>query len=130
MTMKRVLINAALLIVLALTILWCFTTGKAHNIMLENLQTTSEGVEYQPFEAIYINFGNNPTLMLEGDIIIEQVKGKKLSMQVDVVDEDDKVLETRTISFNINEITNDKNELRMNVPLFYAKAKKDTTGKK
>lgn len=117
MTTKRVLVNTILLIVLVLAILWCFKTGKAHNIILENTPVILDGVEHKPFEAIYVSFGKDPKLMLEGDIIIMRAVGSKINMKVDVVDSDDKVLESRTISFTLDDIGE---KLRLNVPNFYA----------
>ena len=121
MTIKRISINAALLLLLVLTIVWCFKTGKAYNVILENIPTSVEGLEYQPIEAAYINFGKDPILMLEGDVIVERVVGKELTLQIDVVDDDDKVLESRVASFTLDELGDD---LRMSIPVFYARAEK------
>lgn len=121
MTIKRVSVNLALFIFLVLVIVWCVRTGKAHNIILENKVIAIEGVEHQPFEAIYVSFGKAPELMLEGDIIIKRAVGTAINLQVDVVDDDDNVLESRVVSFALEELGD---SLRINVPAFYAKAGK------
>jgi len=133
MTIKRVFVNIMLIFLLVLTIIWCFATGKAHNIILENVAITVDGVDYPPFEAIFINFGKKPKLMLAGDVIVERVVGSDLTMQIDVVDEDDNVLESRVTSFNLTDMSAEKDaeksvatgaQLRINVPVFYARAEK------
>lgn len=120
MTTKRISVNLVLFTLLVLIIVWCVKTGKAYNIILENQAITLEGVEYQPFEAIYVSFGKKPELMLEGDIIVKRAVGTLINLQVDVVDDDDKVLESRIVSFTLEELGD---TLRVSVPVLYAKAK-------
>lgn len=122
MTIKRILVNAVLLALLVLVIIWCFRTGKAHNIILENVVVSADGIEYQPLEAVFVDLGQKPELMLADDVIVMRAMGSDLiTLQVDVVDDDDNVLESRVISFALDEIGED---LRISVPIFYAKAQK------
>ena len=121
MTIKRVLVNTVLLVLLVFAIVWSFRTGKAYNIILENVAVSIDGIEYQPLEAIFVNFGQKSELMLADDIIVMRAIGSTISMQVDVVDDDDNVLESRVISFTLDEIGED---LRINVPVFFTKAQK------
>ena len=117
--MKRILVNVILIALLVLTIVWCVTTGKSHNIILENTPVIVDGIEYQPLEAIYVSLGQKSELMLEGDVIIMRAIGNSIKLKIDTVDDDDNILETRGVSLPLKDLGND---LRMSIPVFYAKA--------
>ncbi len=120
MTIKKITVNLAWIVALALVIVWCVQTGQAHNLILDNNPVKVDGKDVPAFEAIYVHFGDDPDLMLEGDTIVKRVVGSNYTMTVNVVDDDDNVLESKTMSFTLDDV---KDTMRLSVPEYYAKAK-------
>lgn len=124
MNTKRLLVNACIVLVLGLIGWYCYDSGKAYSVILENLPyKTADGVEHPSLEAAqaYIDTQTDPTYLLDGDRIVGTAVGKIHSVKIEILDENDKPTETVVIAFKITDL-GPKREL--NVAKFYAKAKK------
>ncbi len=98
---------------------YCYHAGKAYNLLLENLPYAESGEEKPAMEAlnVFLDASDKPTLLLEGDRIAVTVAGKTHAMRIDVLDPEDNVLGTRSITFDIDDLDP---SLAVNVPKAYA----------
>jgi hypothetical protein len=121
MSIKRVCINLGLVLCLAGLIAWCVLTGKAYDIVLENTPTTVAGAEQPALEAVHVIIDKQePVLMLEGDRIISTAIGIKHKIRIDVLDENDKVLESRSHTYIIRDLGTPPT---LNIPAVFAASK-------
>ena len=124
MTTRRLVVNLGIIVFFACIGYVCFVTGKAYSIILENIPITVDGKIYEPMEAVQVRISNqaDPSYLLEGDRLIATAVGASHILTIEVLDEDDKVVETRTIPFNVHELKGTPRVL--NVAYFYALAQK------
>ena len=117
--MKRFVIRVLLVCVLAGIGTWCFFSGKAYDIVLENIPSTVNGQTVEPFEAVnaYIDTDPSPILLLDGDRMVATAIGLKHTIRIDILDEDDNVLESRTATFTTTSLGR---HMSLNVPQLFA----------
>lgn len=105
MSLKRIAIFAALIVCLVGVIYWCMTTGKAYDVILENLTVTEEGVEYPALEAVHLIIDKqDPVLMLEGDRIIGTAVGLKHKITINLLDAQDNTIESRSFKCDVRKL--------------------------
>lgn len=121
--MKRLIVRLALLLLLAGIGFWCFVSGKAYDIVLENIPLEADGQTYPALEAVnaYMDKNPEPILLLDGDRMVATAVGSHHVLRIDVLDEDDKVLETQLYPFTIRELGA---SLSLNVSRAFSKGKK------
>ena len=121
--MRRLIIRIVLCLLLAAVGYWCFLTGKAYDIVLENVALEADGKTFPAMEAVnaYVDKDPAPILLLDGDHMVATAVGLHHVLRIDVLDEDDKVLETRIWPFTINELGAKRS---LNVPRAFALGKK------
>lgn len=121
---RRVLVNLGIVLLLILISYVCFITGKAYDIIVENVPYTHEGVTYESIEAVQASLDNSrgePIYLLDGDRLVETAIGRSHILKIEVLDEQDKPSETVTITFEIDDLKGSPRVL--NVPYYYVKAK-------
>ena len=117
---KHVLVNVALVALLVLLGVWCYTQGKTYKLALDN-SAGKDGLEYPALEAAEVIIDKaEPIYMMEDDSSSGKAVGKKHVMIIDKLDEDDKVLESRTIRFSISELNEN---LEINIAEFWLRGK-------
>lgn len=123
MTKRQILVNAGIVVLLVLIAYICFITGRAYNVIVENVPVTVESVTYEPLEAVqvYIDEQAEPTYLLDGDRLVSTAMGTIHVLTIEVLDEEDKPTETITVPFTMKELAGSPRVL--NIPYFYAKAK-------
>lgn len=119
---RQIFVNLGLVLVLALIGWVCFTTGKAYKIVFENVPYVVDGKEEPALEALQVTIDQrkDPLYLLEDDRMVGTVVGKTHSMLIELLDEDDRVTESRTVSFSIEELGD---RLEINVPRAWATGK-------
>lgn len=120
--MKRILVNIVIVLCFAGLAYFCYDEGKSYNLILENLSYTVDGVEHPGIEAMQVTIDDSgdPIYMLEGDQMPGVAAGKKHNLKIEILDEDDKVIETRNIPFHILDL---KGKFSINVARAYALGK-------
>lgn len=121
--MKRLFVRIILILLLAGIGFWCFISGKAYDIVLENIPLEAGGQTYPSMEAVnaYVDKNSDPILLLDGDRMVATAVGAHHVLRIDVLDEDDKVLDTRFYPFTIDELGE---SLSLNVPYAFSKGEK------
>lgn len=106
MNSKRLLVNAGIVLALALLAWYCYDAGKSYRVRLENVAYLENGVEQPALEALnaIIDKGGKPFFMLEGDITFAPAVGKAHDLIIEILDIDDKVVETKVIPFDISDL--------------------------
>ena len=114
--MKRILVNIVIVLCFAGLAYFCYDEGKSYNLILENLSYTVDGVEHPGIEAMQVTIDDS------GDPIymLGVAAGKKHNLKIEILDEDDKVIETRNIPFHILDL---KGKFSINVARAYALGK-------
>lgn len=121
--MKRLLVRLFLILLLAGIGFWCFVSGKAYDIVLENIPLEADGRTYSAMEAVnaYVDKDPDPILLLDGDRMVATAVGSRHVLRIDVLDEDDNVLETHVYPFTMKDLGT---SLSLNVPYAFSKGKK------
>lgn len=105
MKKKQILVNICLILALTGLGWFCYQRGKTYDILLENLAYQADGVEQPGLEAIYAYLDNGKQIfMLEGDRTIASGSGKHHLLKIEILDENDKVIETKEISFTMSDL--------------------------
>lgn len=83
---------------------------------------TVDGVEHPGIEAMQVTIDDSgdPIYMLEGDQMPGVAAGKKHNLKIEILDEDDKVIETRNIPFHILDLKG-KFSINVAVPMPWAR---------
>lgn len=120
--MKRIIVNVVIILCFAALAYYCYDAGKSYNVMLENLAYTVDGVEHPGIEALQVTIDGqgDPIFMLEGDQMPGTAAGKKHALKIEILDEDDKVVETKVVPFHILDLGD---KLSINVARAYALGK-------
>lgn len=123
MTQRQILVNAGIVALLVIIGYICFVTGRAYNVIVENVPVTVESVAYEPLEAVqvYIDQQAEPTYLLDGDRLVSSAMGTTHVLIIEVLNEEDKPIETLTVPFTMSELKGSPRII--NIPYFYAKAK-------
>lgn len=121
---KRVLVNLCIVLVLAVIGYFCYITGKAYNVIVENVQFVSEGKTYVPLEAVQVTVDKQPepVYLLDGDRLVSTVVGLSHTLKIEILDDEDKTTETISVPFEVKDLIGPQRIL--NVPYFYEKALK------
>lgn len=105
MNKKQVIVNVCLVLVLIATGWFCYRQGKTYTILLENLPYETGGEKQTGLEAIYAYIDNGrQVFMLEGDRTAVSGSGSSHVLKIEMLDEEDKVLETREIPFSMSDL--------------------------
>ncbi len=120
--MKKILVNTVIVLCFAGLACFCYDQGKSYNLILENLPYTVDGVEHPGIEAMQVTIdgSGDPIYMLEGDQMPGVATGKKHHLKIEILDEDDKVIETKDVPFHILDL---KGKLSINAARAYALGK-------
>ncbi len=120
---KQILVNAGIVLVLAVIAYGCYITGKAYDVVVENLPYTVNGEQKPGIEALQASIdGQEPLYLLEGDRLVGTAVGLSHVMVIEILDLDDKPIPdlTRTVNFTIEELGE---KMEINVPMFYERVK-------
>ena len=83
--------------------------------------TSADGQEHPALEAVEVFIdGNDPVFLLEDDSGTGDATGRKHTMVIELLDENDKPIESRTITFSIAELSEN---LEINVAEFWLRAR-------
>ena len=120
--LKHVLVNVVLVVLLVLLGAWCYSEGKTYKITLGNSAFTGrDGLEYPALEAVEVFIDREePVFLLEDDSASGKAMGKKHTMEIRLLDENDKPIESRRIQSTIAELGE---ELEINGAEFWLRAK-------
>lgn len=119
--LKHILVNVILVTLLTLLGIWCYSQGKTYKIILGNSAFSKGGVEYPALEAVEVVIDKEEAVfLLEDDSAAGKATGKKHTMVIDLLDENDNPIESRTVHFNINELGE---KLELNVAEFWLRSK-------
>lgn len=103
---RQILVN--LLIVAAMTALafFCYTTGKAKIIFIENAPFDHEGTTYEAYEAIQVTTDDtgSPLFLLPGDRGKASLVGQAHVLVIEELDENDNITGTHSVSFKNHEL--------------------------
>lgn len=104
--MKRIIVNIVIVLCFAALAYYCYDAGKAYNVLLENVAYSVDGVEHPGIEALQVTIDGRgePIFMLEGDRMMGVTSGKKHTLKIEILDEEDKVVETRLVPFNMSDL--------------------------
>lgn len=124
MNQRRILVNACIILVLVVIGYICFSTGRAYNVIVENVPVTVEDVTYEALPAVqvFIDQAEAPTYLLDGDRMVSSAMGTTHVLTIEILDEEDKPTETVKVPFTMKELQGTPRII--NVPYFYAKAVK------
>lgn len=121
--LKHILVNCVMIVLLIGLGVWCYDQGKTYKVILGNYAFTGQdGTEYPALEAaeVFID-GNDPVFLLEDDSGTGDATGRRHTMVIALLDENDKPMETRSVQFSIAELGE---KLELNVAEYWLKAKK------
>ena len=120
--LKHILVNCILVVLLIGLGAWCYTQGKTYKVILGNYAFTSaDGQEHPALEAVEVFIdGNDPVFLLEDDSGTGDATGRKHTMVIELLDENDEPIESRTTTFSIAELGEN---LEINVAEFWLRAK-------
>lgn len=106
---RRIFVNVALVLVLIGICVLCVLTGKAYKVVLENVPYTVDGVEQPAIEAMQVTLDPKraPVYLLADDRMVGTAVGNAHIMVMELLDEEDKVIETRNVEFHILELGDD-----------------------
>lgn len=105
MSRRQILVNAVLVLAFIGLGLFCYQSGKTYNILLENLPYSVNGEERPGLEAIYAYIdGGKQNFMLDGDRTVTPGSGKKHVLKIELLDEEDNIIDTREVSFNVTDL--------------------------
>lgn len=120
--LKHILVNCVLVVLLICLGAWCYTQGKTYKIILGNYAFTSaDGEEHPALEAVEVFIdGQDPVFLLEDDSGTGDATGRRHTLVIELLDENDKPIESRSTTFSIAELGS---KLEINVAEFWLKAK-------
>ncbi len=120
--LKHIFVNVVLVCLLVLLGVWCYSEGKTYKLILGNYAFTgSDGLEYPALEAVEVYIDKEePVFLLEDDSATGNAMGKRHTMVIELLDEDDNPIESRKIQFTIAELNEN---LEVNVAEFWLRAK-------
>ena len=123
MTRRQLWVNAGIVALLCGICVLCYRTGKAYDLILENVPYSVEGKEYPAVEALQatIDTQRNPVYLLEGDREVGMAVGLNHRLKIEILDSEDKVVETRVVAFSVDELGKDR---VLNVAKMFAHGKK------
>ncbi|WP_276818807.1 DUF6672 family protein [Mailhella massiliensis] len=120
--LKHILVNCVLVALLICLGAWCYDQGKTYKVLLGNYAFTGQdGQDYPALEAVEVFIdGNDPVFLLEDDSGTGDATGRKHTMVIALLDENDEPMESRTVQFSIAELGK---KLELNVAEYWLKAK-------
>lgn len=120
--LKHILVNCVLVALLICLGVWCYDQGKTYKVILGNYAFTGQdGQDYPALEAVEVFIdGNDPVFLLEDDSGTGDATGRKHTMVIALLDENDEPMESRTVQFSIAELGK---KLELNVAEYWLKAK-------
>ena len=120
--LKHILVNCVLVALLICLGAWCYDQGKTYKVLLGNYAFTGQdGQDYPALEAVEVFIdGNDPVFLLEDDSGTGDATGRKHTMVIALLDENDEPIESRTVQFSIAELGK---KLELNVAEYWLKAK-------
>jgi hypothetical protein len=75
--------------------MYLYTSGKQHQMFVDNMSAVIEGKTYAPEEAVRVSFdGGEPIELASGDRDVTQVVGPSHSVKVEVLNESGDVVKT------------------------------------
>ena len=87
--------RAGLLVVLVLLGVYLFTSGKQHQMFVDNKAVELEGKAYEPAALVRVAFnGGEPLELASGDRDVTQVVGSSHTVKVEVLNESGDVVQT------------------------------------
>ena len=120
--LKHILVNCVLVLLLIALGVWCYTQGTTYKLSLGNYAFTGQdGQQYPALEAVEVFIdGNEPVFLLEDDSGTGEATGRQHTMTIELLDENDKPIERRTLKFSVADLNDN---LDVNVAEFWLKAK-------
>lgn len=121
---RRLWVNLGLVLALTLIAVLCYHTGKAYNVIMQNVPfTTADGVEHPALEAAQVTIDNQtaPIYLLDGDRMVGTAVGNEHTLKIEILDDEDKPTDTVVTTFKMTDLDEAKREL--NIAKLYAIAK-------
>lgn len=121
---KRFLVDVAIVLCFAALGYYCYDAGKTYSIILSNAPYAMDGTEHPAIEAMQVTIDGkgDPIYLLEDDSMVGSTSGKKHTLKIEILDEDDKPIDaqTKVIPFTMDEVGSD---MTINVVRAYALGK-------
>ena len=121
---RRILVDCLIVVIFAAVGWFCYDAGKSYNIILENVAFTVDGIEYPGIEAMQVTIDGRgePIYMLEDDRMVGMASGKRHTLMIEILDEDDRPIEeqTKMVTFTMKDLGP---ELTINTAKAYALGK-------
>lgn len=121
---RRFWVNLGLVLVLTLIAVLCYQTGKAYNIIMQNVAfTTADGVEHPALEAAQVTIDKqaSPIYLLDGDRMMGTAVGNDHTLTIEILDDEDRTTESLVVTFKVTDLDTTKPEL--NIAKLYGIAK-------
>lgn len=121
---RRFVVDAVIVLCFAALGYYCYDAGKTYNVILANAPYTVDGVQYPAIEAMQVTIDGegDPIYLLEDDSMVGSTSGKKHTLKIEILDEEDKPIEgqTKLIPFTMDQLGAD---MVINVVKAYALGK-------
>lgn len=120
--LKHIFVNCVIVILLIGLGVWCYTQGKTYKLSLGNYAYTGQdGQEYPALEAVEVIIDNkDPVFLLEDDSGTGEATGRRHTMVIELLDENDNPIESRSLQFSIADLDDN---LDVNIAEFWQRAK-------
>lgn len=120
--LKRILVNCIIVLLLIALGVWCYAQGKTYKLALGNYAFTDQnGEEHPALEAVEVFIDDKePVFLLEDDSGTGEATGRRHTMVIKLLDENDKPIESRSLKFSVADLDDD---LDVNVAEFWLRAK-------
>ena len=117
---RQILVNLAIITLMAVVAFISYMNGKTSMIYVENLPFETESVTYPAFEAATVGMeGGSPPLFLEeGDRDVLTIVGRSHVLLIEELDSNDNVVNTYRVTFKNSEL---KGKVVNIVPLSHGK---------
>lgn len=103
---RQIVVNVAIVALLIALSIFCYNEGKALDLFIDNVAYDHEGTVLEPFEAVEVTVDDikEPIFLVEGDRGVVTVPGRRHTILVEELDEEDRVVNTYKASFSIKEL--------------------------
>ncbi len=106
MKARQILVNIIIVVALVALAKFCYDEGKAHDLLIDNVAYSRDGVDYEAFEAVNVRVDEigEPLYLVDGDRGVVTVPGRKHVIVVEELDDNDKAFKTHKVSFTNKEL--------------------------
>jgi hypothetical protein len=99
---RRLLFRIAAIVIILAVAAVMFVIGRGHTIYFDNKETSYNGQNVEPFQKVVVTVGDQkPSKLAKGDRGMGEVMGQKLTMTVEITDEEGGTPHAHKVSMNI-----------------------------